>query len=146
MVQQLAQARSPETCPLRYTPGLEAVWVAMEEASLRTVVRNLLDNAHKYGSTGAAIEVRVQARDGRAILTVQDFGLGLEASETEAIFERFYRVGDEMVRRHEGSGLGLYLVRLLLADYGGRITVDSAGLGQGATFVVSLPQIPGELA
>jgi signal transduction histidine kinase len=55
-------------------------------------------------------------------------------------------VGNEMVRRHEGSGLGLYLVRLLLADYGGRITVDSAGLGQGATFVVSLPQIPGELA
>ena len=145
VVQQAAHTRRHGGCPIRYEPPPQGVFVAMEEAGLRTVVRNLLDNAIKYGSTGDAIEVRVLAQEGRAVLSVRDFGIGIEPDEIGPIFERFYRVGDEMVRRHEGSGLGLYLVRMLLGDYGGRITVNSAGLGHGATFVVSLPLAPREL-
>ena len=141
VVQQMAVSHRPGGCPIHYLPAPGDVWVAMEDASLRTVVRNLLDNANKYGGTGDRIEVAVHASEGRAVLIVRDVGMGIAPEETERIFERFYRVGDEMVRRHEGSGLGLYLVRLLLADYGGRISVYSAGLGHGATFEVSLPEI-----
>lgn len=142
MVAQCMAGRAKNSPPINTELTTHGAQVAMEEASLRTVVRNLLDNACKYGGHAQPIVVRTMVQHKRAQLSVQDAGLGLEPHETAHIFERFYRVGDEMVRKHEGSGLGLYLVRMLLADYGGRITVHSSGLGQGTTFVASLPLVP----
>lgn len=139
-VRQLSHGRGALSPPIVVEePDHGPIAVAMAEASLHTVLRNLLDNACKYGATGERITVRTGVDNGRAWLAISDSGIGLAAEEHGRVFERFYRVGDEMVRRHEGSGLGLYLVRLLLAEEGGTIEVHSAGLGEGATFTVRLP-------
>jgi two-component system phosphate regulon sensor histidine kinase PhoR len=117
------------------------LWVQCDAAALATVVRNLLDNAGKYGG-GHSVEVRVAAADGRATLTVIDQGLGLAPADRVKIFQKFYRVGDELVRQTEGSGLGLYLVHALLQQSGGAVEARSEGPGRGTTFVASLPLHP----
>ena len=72
-----------------------------------------------------------------AMLT--DAGIGLERKEIGQIFDKFYRVGNEMVRNTRGTGLGLYLVQRLVRNLGGDVTVNSKGLGMGSAFTVTLP-------
>jgi signal transduction histidine kinase len=106
---------------------------------LKTVLRNLLDNAAKYGGADKPVRVAVARQRDWASIEVCDQGIGLAAEEHEKIFQKFYRVGEEMVRQTEGSGLGLYLARELVRQMGGSITAESPGVGQGTTFRVSLP-------
>ena len=106
---------------------------------LKTVLRNLLDNAAKYGGADRPVRVAVARQGNWATIEVCDHGIGLAAEEREKIFQKFYRVGEEMVRQAEGSGLGLYLARELIRQMGGSIAAESPGVGQGTTFRVSLP-------
>ena len=105
---------------------------------LKTVLRNLLDNAAKYGG-GQPVHVTVARQGDWAAIEVRDQGIGLAVEEREKIFEKFYRVGEEMVRQTEGTGLGLYLARELVRQLGGGITAESPGVGKGTTFRVTLP-------
>ena len=114
------------------------VFVEVDPGVVRTVLRNLLDNAGKYGGT-APVQLRLQRAGAWAQLTVSDGGTGLAAEQQALIFGKFYRVGNEWIRQTEGSGLGLYLVWALLQQSGGSVAVHSAGLGQGSTFVAKLP-------
>ena len=106
---------------------------------LKTVLRNLLDNAAKYGGADKTAYVTVGQQGDGAALEVRDQGIGLAAEEREKIFEKFYRVGEEMVRQTEGTGLGLYLARELVRQLGGSLTAESPGVGKGSTFRVTLP-------
>jgi two-component system phosphate regulon sensor histidine kinase PhoR len=106
---------------------------------LKTVLRNLLDNAGKYGGADKSVHVSVARQGDWAAIEVRDQGIGLAAEEREKIFQKFYRVGEEMVRQTEGSGLGLYLVRELVHQVGGTIKAESPGVGRGTTFRVALP-------
>jgi signal transduction histidine kinase len=106
---------------------------------LKTVLRNLLDNAAKYGGAEQPVHVTVAQQGDWAAIEVRDQGIGLAAEEREKIFQKFYRVGEEMVRQTEGTGLGLYLARELLRQLGGSITADSPGAGKGTNFRVTLP-------
>jgi PAS domain S-box-containing protein len=101
------------------------------------VVLNLLSNALKYTFTGG-IEVRVQQVDDVARLTVRDTGIGIAEEELPRLFERFHRVADARGRSGEGSGIGLAMVRELVALHGGTITAESEP-GAGTTFTVDLP-------
>ncbi|MGY1662552.1 SpoIIE family protein phosphatase [Geodermatophilus sp. SYSU D00705] len=101
------------------------------------VVLNLLSNALKFTFTGG-IAVRVR-RDGGAVrLTVSDTGTGIPPEELPRLFERFHRVADARGRSGEGSGIGLAMVRELVALHGGSIDVDSTP-GVGTTFTVTMP-------
>jgi two-component system, OmpR family, sensor histidine kinase CiaH len=106
---------------------------------LKTVLRNLLDNAAKYGGADQPVRVAVARQSDWATIEVRDQGIGLAADEQAKIFQKFYRVGEEMVRQTEGSGLGLYLARELVRQLGGTITAESPGVGRGTTFRVTLP-------
>lgn len=127
---------------LRWVAPPTPVWARVDAAGWSLVVRNLLDNAIKYSPGAAEVHVALACTARDATLVVRDFGVGLAARERRRVFDKFYRVGDEMVRGSAGTGLGLYLVRATLAEHGGRVAVDSAGLGQGATFTVRLPAAP----
>ena len=113
----------------------------VDSQTMRAVVRNLLDNAVKYGGSSPKVELRLRSVDREVAIDVQDNGIGLERHELGRIFERFYRVGDEMVRSIRGTGLGLYLVREIVKAHGGRVWAESAGRGQGTTVCVRLPRI-----
>ena len=77
-----------------------------------------------------------------AILSVRDQGNGISAKELPRIFQRFYRVGDEMTRQVPGTGLGLFLVKEIVTRHGGDVSATSRGLGLGSAFTIRLPRIP----
>ena len=101
------------------------------------IVLNLISNAFKFTLQGS-ITVSVSARDGRAVLAVEDTGAGIPAHELPRVFERFHRVEGVQGRSHEGSGIGLALVYELVKLHGGDLSVESEA-GRGSRFTVSLP-------
>lgn len=114
--------------------------VADRDAIVR-VVRNLVDNAHKYTTEGH-VTLRV-FRLGQALrLEVEDTGMGIPASALPRVFERFYRVDKARDRKSGGTGLGLAIVRHLVEAHGGTVRAQSAGFGMGSRFVVELPVRP----
>lgn len=100
------------------------------------IVLNLLSNAFKHTFEGG-IAVRLAWRDG-ARLTVEDSGVGIAAEEIPRLFNRFHRVKGSASRTHEGTGIGLSLVRELVQAHGGLIQVESEP-GKGTRFIVTLP-------
>jgi len=106
--------------------------------SLGRVIGNLLSNAIKYSPDGGVIVVQA-ARDGDTLaLSVTDSGIGIPAAARERIFDRFYRVDSSETRSIGGTGLGLSLVREIVREHGGSVSVDSLD-GHGSTFSVTLP-------
>jgi signal transduction histidine kinase/CheY-like chemotaxis protein len=101
------------------------------------VVLNLISNAFKFTLAGT-IRVSLASRGARAELAVADTGVGIAPEDLPRVFERFHRVERARARTHEGSGIGLSLVRELVAMHGGTVSVESA-VGEGTTFTVSLP-------
>jgi PAS domain S-box-containing protein len=102
------------------------------------VVLNLLSNALKFtfdGSIRVAVEV---SADNQAMVTVADTGIGVAADEMPRLFERFHRIDNARSRSHEGSGIGLALVKELVGLQNGTVTADSAP-GKGTTFTIRLP-------
>ncbi len=109
---------------------------------LSQVVLNLCSNALKFTPSGGRIDVSVQAVDDAVEIEVRDTGKGIAPDFLPHIFERF-RQGDASTTRIEGGlGLGLAIVLHLVEMHGGNVRARSAGVGQGATFVVRLPAAP----
>jgi signal transduction histidine kinase len=104
---------------------------------LAQVLRNLYENAVKYAPAGGAIRTTGLADGDTVTIEVADCGIGLAAHEVDWVFGRFHRAGVDPSTR--GMGLGLYLSHHLVEAQGGRIAANSSGLGQGATFSVTLP-------
>jgi signal transduction histidine kinase len=111
---------------------------------LRAAVWNLIDNAVKYSQSDVRIQVRLEpyARDGVAVRVI-DHGIGISSTELKRIFRRFYRTPALGVVRSKGSGLGLFIVRSVAKNHGGRAFAESAGAGQGSTLTIVLPKAPG---
>jgi two-component system OmpR family sensor kinase len=93
----------------------------------------------KYGGPAREVEVGVTTADGRAVLTVRDHGPGLHGADPEEIFEPFVRGGDESVRTQQGVGLGLFIVRELVAAHGGTASARDGLPGGGTELRVELP-------
>ena len=111
-----------------------AICGAWDRVRLGQVVENLLGNALKHGAEQGEVVVRVEEREGEALLSVRDAGPGIDPEHVPHLFDRFYRASD----RSPGLGLGLYISRILVKAHGGRIWVESQP-GQGSTFTIALP-------
>ena len=107
---------------------------------LLQVLDNLLSNAIKFSDDGGRIVVSALREGDAAIVTVQDFGLGIPEGSEAVVFGKFSQVDGSDHRAHEGSGLGLSIVRKIVSAHGGEVTYDSV-LGEGTTFIVRLPLI-----
>jgi signal transduction histidine kinase len=106
--------------------------------SLAMSVRNVLDNAERH--TASRIDLRLDAEDGRAVLTVGDDGAGIPAADRERIFDRFVRLDDARARDDGGAGLGLAICRHVLNQHDGTIRADGPPVGEpGSVFVVEIP-------
>ncbi|MCC7207951.1 MAG: PAS domain S-box protein [Anaerolineae bacterium] len=110
-----------------------------DETRLRQVFDNLISNAIKYSPEGGNVRIVGSADEHNVTVAVSDQGVGIPQDEQAHIFERFYRVDDALSRRTQGTGLGLYLARAVIAAHGGAITVESQP-GKGSTFRVTLPR------
>lgn len=105
------------------------------------VVHNILDNALKFSTDNDPVTVVLSSNAGHAIVDVIDGGIGIDPSEHENIFDRFYQVDSSLTRQAQGAGIGLNIARELTRLHRGDIEVSSA-LGEGASFRVSLPMDP----
>jgi PAS domain S-box-containing protein len=118
-----------------------AAWVNADAARMVQVVSNLLGNAAKYTPPGGRIAVSVRTPGDRVAIDVADNGLGIPPQDQPSVFEMFTQLPHTRGRANGGLGIGLSLVRTLVEMHGGEVTVRSAGIGQGATFTVTLPQL-----
>jgi signal transduction histidine kinase len=125
--------------PLRIRQPADPVVLSADPARLVQVFGNLLSNAAKYSDPGAPIEVEVWQDAQEVAIAVVDQGIGLSAADATTVFERFRQVESAVDRAQGGLGIGLSLVKRLVEMHGGRATVSSPGLGQGARFTVYLP-------
>ena len=102
---------------------------------LKLLVSNLLENANKYSEKEKPIYVQLHNDDGKIILKIADEGLGIADGEKEAIFQKFYRIGNEQTRTTKGTGLGLYICRQIAEAHHATIEVADH-LPQGSKFIV----------
>jgi signal transduction histidine kinase/ActR/RegA family two-component response regulator len=109
---------------------------------LQQVVWNLLSNAIKFTPPGGRIKIKVKRAEGNMQLHVSDDGHGISPDFLPFIFDRFRQADGTSTRNHGGLGLGLAIVRHLVELHGGAIEADSAGVGKGAIFTITLPLAP----
>ncbi|MFL6279068.1 MAG: ATP-binding protein [Vicinamibacterales bacterium] len=113
--------------------------VSGDSDRLQQVMWNLLSNAVKFTRPGGRIHVTVEETGDTVQVTVSDNGMGIDPAFLPHVFERFRQADSSTTRPQAGLGLGLAIVRSLVDLHGGTITAHSAGLEQGATFVLTLP-------
>ncbi len=112
--------------------------VRADPQALSEALLNLLNNAHKYTGPQKKIAVSASRNGASVLIRVADNGPGIARREQKRIFDKFYRVRDPLQRPIEGTGLGLAMVKHIVAAHGGKISVESE-LGKGATFTIALP-------
>lgn len=127
--------------------GASAAPVRGDAAQLARAIRNLVDNARRHARSEVHVEVHVDGAGAGAgdlvVVRVDDDGEGVPVADRERVFERFTRLDAGRSRDEGGAGLGLSLVRAIVAGHHGSVVIDSSPLG-GAAVIVSLPRGPDE--
>ena len=115
---------------------LGGVWAKVDVILMMSLIQNLINNAVKYSSTPAVVEIATEKGQNEVRVIVKDYGCGMEKEEWKNIFVSFYRI--EKARNSEGFGLGLSLVERIAQVHGGKIIVESE-IGKGSCFILTLP-------
>jgi len=123
---------------LVFDTEVEEKILACDPDKIEKIMLNLLSNAIKFTNKNGEIFVNIYDRGDKILISVKDTGIGIPEDKLETIFERFYQVDQSLTRGHEGSGIGLSLIKSLVEIHGGKIYVKSA-LGKGSEFIVELP-------
>jgi signal transduction histidine kinase/ActR/RegA family two-component response regulator len=116
-----------------------ALHVDGDPVRLSQVISNLLNNASKFTPPQGRIEIAITVEDAEAVIAVTDSGLGFRAEDSARIFELFVQLDASRAQAAGGLGIGLTLVRSIIALHGGTVTAHSDGAGKGARFTVRLP-------
>lgn len=116
-----------------------SIRAVVDSGALHQAIVNLLDNAIKHSPPGETVTLTLSASLPTVEIAIHDNGPGIDPSEHERIFDRFYRLGSELRRETQGVGIGLSIVRHTIEAHRGTVRVESA-TGRGATFILSLPK------
>ena len=120
----------------------EVVWINADPVRIEQIFINLIGNSLKFSPAGSSINVDLQLVDGQAVMTVQDHGAGMTSELLTHVFEPFVQGPSPITGDQSGMGVGLALVRHLVKLHKGTVTVSSAGLNQGSTFICHFPAVP----
>jgi two-component system, OmpR family, sensor histidine kinase SenX3 len=127
------------TLTVNYSP--ESLPVSLDARAFSVVLNNLLDNALKYSpNVPKILKVGLERQNDLIFVHIDDEGIGIPEAELKKVFERFYRVGNEMTRESKGVGLGLHLVKSITEAMNGWVRVESNPIGKGTRFTVVLPR------
>jgi signal transduction histidine kinase len=132
-------ASQAEQCGLLYEQDLpsEPVFIRADGNEIMRAMDNLVDNACKFTPQDGIVRVALSEREGQAILSVTDTGIGIPEEDVPQLFQRFHR--GRNTTAYAGSGLGLAIVKVIVTAHGGRVDVQSAGEGRGSKFIITLP-------
>jgi PAS domain S-box-containing protein len=119
----------------------ETTMVRGDKKRLVQVIANVLNNAAKYTQEGGNIVLKVEVHAARVVIEVKDNGIGLSPELTTHAFDLFAQAERTSDRSSGGLGLGLALVKSLVELHHGTVTCESAGLGKGSKFTISLPRL-----
>lgn len=111
---------------------------SLDEYYLSIAIKNLIDNAVKYSSSGSDIHIKADVQHGELLISIEDHGIGIPQGETENIFDRFYRLDKARTYQAGGSGLGLAIVKKIVELHNGQVSVVST-LGKGSIFTIRIP-------
>ena len=128
------------TAGYRITVDLSPGWVDGDPTRLEQIISNLLDNALKYTPSGGNIDIGLGREGEDVVLSVRDSGVGIPSELLPHVFDVFVQGAISIDRSQGGLGIGLSLVRRLIELHGGSVSADSAGAGNGSTFVIRLPR------
>lgn len=106
---------------------------------IEQVLTNLIDNASRYTEPGDEIKIEYGETQTENILYISDTGSGIAPEHLQQVFDRFYKVDTARKRGKQGTGLGLFICRMIIHEHGGTIDVKST-LGKGTTFIITLPK------
>lgn len=134
-------AASADHHAIAYDGPATPVDVVGDRMRLEEVLLNLLHNAVKYSPEGGAVMLELRNDDRDIYVMVRDKGIGIPAEDVPRLFERFYRATNAQTSRIDGMGIGLSVVRDVVALHGGEVTVESME-GQGTTFTIRMPLAP----
>jgi signal transduction histidine kinase len=118
------------------------LWLHADGTRLEQVFVNLLGNACKYTASGGHIELSLVREGTEAVVRIRDDGIGIAAELLPRVFDLFVQADAPSTRADAGLGIGLALVRSLVASHGGEVSAASAGLGRGSELTVRLPLAP----
>jgi len=138
VVAELAPLAQEKNQRLTIEPVAAIPPVLVDPKLAREVILNLASNALRYTPEGGTITVVMRTVDGAVEWAVRDTGIGVPISAQQRLFEKFYRADNASIVHTEGTGLGLYMVRLIVERFGGRVWYESAE-GVGSTFRFTLP-------
>ncbi len=124
---------------IRVAPAVEDCMLNVDATRVEQVVVNLLNNAAKYSDPGCQVELIVDQEGTDIVIAVKDEGIGIPNHVLSRVFEPFVQAEDSGQRTEGGLGIGLALVRQLVALHGGSVTASSEGEGKGSCFTVRLP-------
>lgn len=129
----------PKNIKLKYkTPALKQIPVIdTDRIKVKEIISNLLGNAIKFTDKGS-VEISLEAVKGEIIVSVSDTGPGIALEDQKMVFQKFFRSENWQTRKTSGTGLGLYIVRILAERLGGRVGLQSK-LGKGSKFFFTLP-------
>ena len=113
------------------------VFILGDKSGLQQVFINLINNAAKFSPEGSSVTINVAETESEVRVSISDQGLGIPPEALQHLFERFYRARNVTIAEIPGSGIGLYIVKSIVEELGGNITVESE-LNKGTTFIVSL--------
>lgn len=138
VMEPLAEERN-----ITLTSELEQFEASVDTCAIQQALVNLLDNAIKFSPPGSTVTIALSIYEKRSSwkLSVRDAGPGIALSEQSRIFERFHRLGDELRRETQGTGIGLSLVKSIVEAHRGTIAVESSP-GDGSTFNLIVPLSP----
>ena len=142
LAQEVADANQPLAAKKDQTISVSAPLThsAMCDSDrIREAIDNLVSNAVKYSPIGGKIDIMVTQEAGNVSVQVQDQGAGLSPEDISRLFGRFQRLSAKPTAGESSTGLGLSIVKRIVDLHGGRIMVESAGQGRGATFKMQLP-------
>lgn len=123
---------------ITFDTDVEEKIIAYDPEKIERIMLNLLSNAVKFTPHGGNIIVEIEDNASNICITVKDTGRGIPDDKLDSIFERFVQVDKSLTRNHEGSGIGLSLVKSLVELHGGKISVKSKE-GQGTEFIIHIP-------
>lgn len=139
-VDTLASEISERRQRLTVTLPPSAVWLQADPWRLEQVFVNILGNSSRYTDAQGELAVFMHVGDDQIVVRFRDSGVGIAADALPHVFDPFVQANPEAPCSRAGLGIGLALVRSLVALHGGRVTAASAGVGLGSEFTVRLPQ------
>ncbi len=137
IIKRLTPLADKKNIELEFTCN-KNIMLQADEMKLSLAISNLIDNGIKYTPSGGKVKINIDSDENFAYITVQDNGIGINESEQEKIFERFYRIDKTRDRETGGTGLGLSITNSTIIMHNGNIKLTSDE-GLGTTFVITIP-------